>query len=332
MTRISERQPGSDVLLQKIPDVGGESELVRAMFPAARFIHVVRDPRAVVASLTAGSKGWARDWAPSGVARAARLWRDVVRTALTIPASGAAYLEVRYEALHAAPIETLAGVHRFLGLESDARHCEAAFAACRFEDFRERRSTARAPWPINEHREGFFRRGEVDAWRDELRPHEVRRVESTAWDLDAGTRLCPGALPPPPGIRPSLGAPQDQPLRAPTRTPRAPLRRMARPPLALRRAARRAGASRNTGLRPVRRGRRGKPWRIPRRPSSWRARAAAAPPGSATSSRPTGASASSSSRSIDAMCRRPRRRGSRCGPTAHPTRSAPTSSASRRSR
>lgn len=183
MTKIADQIPGSDVLLQKIPDVGGDAALVHALFPAARFVHVIRDPRAVVASLRAGAAGWAKDWAPSGTVRATELWRKAVSTARTIPQLTPAYLEIRYEALHTAPVETLTEVHRFLGLETDPARCEAAFAACRIEDLRERRSTMRAPWDVNAHREGFFRRGERDAWRDELRPRDVRLVESTAWDL-----------------------------------------------------------------------------------------------------------------------------------------------------
>ncbi len=183
MARIADRQPQSDVLLQKIPDVGGNVDVVHALFPAARFVHVIRDPRAVVASLKAASRGWAKGWAPSGAAQATRLWRNAARLSRTIPARTTAYFEVRYEALHAAPIETLTALHHFLGLETDPGRCEAAFAACRIEDLREHRATMRAPWDVNAHSDGFFRRGEVDAWREELRSGDVRRVESIAWDL-----------------------------------------------------------------------------------------------------------------------------------------------------
>ncbi|NWG71795.1 MAG: sulfotransferase [Parvularculaceae bacterium] len=90
-----------------------------AMFPAARFIHVVRDGRDVAASLLA------RAWKDPRTGRvfeycasaegAARYWKGMVRLGLSAEtALGRRVLRVRYEDLAAAPEPTLRALCAFL--------------------------------------------------------------------------------------------------------------------------------------------------------------------------------------------------------------------------
>ena len=90
------------------------------LFPRARFIHVVRDGRAVAASLV--KQAWIDPsttkplWYCENVGAAARYWSGVVDTiraqAAQVPNR---YLEVRYEALVSNPAEEMARVLAFLG-------------------------------------------------------------------------------------------------------------------------------------------------------------------------------------------------------------------------
>lgn len=115
--------------------------LLRA-FPDARFIHVIRDGRAVVSSILeeirrserrqrlpmggfARPAGWRQMLRDDLVLQSTLQWQAIVRTARSDGLSlGTAFTEVRYEALCAAPRETYRALFRFAGLAAD----EAALA------------------------------------------------------------------------------------------------------------------------------------------------------------------------------------------------------------
>jgi hypothetical protein len=111
-------KPG-EFFLDKTPSnthcLGEISELL----PESRFIHIVRDPRDVVASLLAASRTWGSGWAPRKSKAAVKIWLRAVRNANkaagNIPPH--LYLEVRYEKLVAAPEDTLLDIAKFLNLE-----------------------------------------------------------------------------------------------------------------------------------------------------------------------------------------------------------------------
>jgi hypothetical protein len=115
-----------------------------ALFPNARFLHLIRDPRAVVASLF-GVDFWKRTWrleAPawsgglddvklaswaeanhSPVALAALQWRTVIELGRreAEPLAPDRYTELRYEDLTAAPHETMSDALEFFGLPPSTR-------------------------------------------------------------------------------------------------------------------------------------------------------------------------------------------------------------------
>lgn len=82
---------------------------------------------------------------------------------------------IRYEDMHAIPLQTFMGAARFLGLPCDTASIERAIA---FSSFREL-ATQEAS---NGFKEGlvtgrrFFRRGECGGWRDTLSVEQVRRI------------------------------------------------------------------------------------------------------------------------------------------------------------
>ncbi len=150
--------------------------LARA-FPRARFVHVVRDGRAVVSSLV--KTGWlargdgtaagqaARYWVPDALrdrfeaanhaGRASLTWDLYVRAGLAGRALGPArYLELRYETLLAEPETRTAELLRFLGLRMGSA----------VREFLDR-----------------TRRDRDGAWRDELAPGDRVEVESTVGAL-----------------------------------------------------------------------------------------------------------------------------------------------------
>ncbi len=107
-----------DLFLEKSPAHALYVGEILEMLPESRIIHLLRDPRDVVGSLLAASKGWGHEWAPREAGHATWTWLNHVRAAR---AAGAAarkdrFLEVTYESLHHDPFRELRRLLSFLGL------------------------------------------------------------------------------------------------------------------------------------------------------------------------------------------------------------------------
>src|SRR6185503_952470 len=91
--------PGQRYLVEKGPM---DIDAVAAMFPEARFIHVLRDGRDVAVSLDVASKSWAPEMQRTTLAVRGAHWAVGVDAARESGrALGDRYLEVRYEDLRA---------------------------------------------------------------------------------------------------------------------------------------------------------------------------------------------------------------------------------------
>jgi hypothetical protein len=133
---------GRPRFLSKCPRNGLRMAFLHALFPDARFIHLIRDGRAVCQSVMERRRragdvqawwdvkpaGW-RQWASlEPVVACAHQWDEVVRA---VAETGAAlpseqYLEVRYEDFTADPVGCMRGVAGFCGVVwSDAAIAEA---------------------------------------------------------------------------------------------------------------------------------------------------------------------------------------------------------------
>jgi len=112
------QRAGKSVWIEKTPEHLFYIGLIRRHVPGARFIHIVRDGREVVASLNRLAKLFP-EWQPfMDVTFAAERWNRAWRaTKRWIGHPG--HLVVRYETLMLAPRRTLAGVLQFLGCEPE---------------------------------------------------------------------------------------------------------------------------------------------------------------------------------------------------------------------
>lgn len=139
------------------------------LFPEARFVHLVRDPRDVAASVI--GRGWAGNaWtAADRWIEAEALWE---RVAADLPPDR--YVDVRYEALLAEPEQELAHLCRFLGVAYDPVMLEV-----------ERRSRYRRPDASR-----------AEAWRRGLSARSVRLAEARLGALLAQRGYAPSDLPP----------------------------------------------------------------------------------------------------------------------------------------
>jgi hypothetical protein len=131
----AEQRGGSELLLDHDPRNSLRVPFLRAVFPEARFVHVVRDGRDVARALMVevGGDDWVAPRPPgwralldgaTGYLRCALAWREVVETTLA-DLDGVGHVLVRFEDLMERSEETADRLYPALGLSDDARSREA---------------------------------------------------------------------------------------------------------------------------------------------------------------------------------------------------------------
>ena len=156
---------GKDRWGQKTPRLVRYGSLLKQTWPGARFVFMVRDPRAVVASLTRsnvhrsnafyGARRWVRD-CEAGLALE-RSWPESV-------------LRIRYEDLVTDPAAQLEGICRFLdvpmepGVLDDKDGSDPAYGSYYDE--------------IHRRVGGAPDAQRADAWRDELAARDIEVIEA----------------------------------------------------------------------------------------------------------------------------------------------------------
>lgn len=148
-------ETGKCVLIEKTPDHGFFTDAIATVFPQARFIHIIRDPRDVALS-------WMKvPWNHAGLLWPAIRWRAMTRRlSRRTSLGGADTVLVRYEDLLGDPGGMTAGVLEFLGLDP-AGSSEGAGAAATFDPKAEHWK-ARAAQPLDPTNSG--------RWRTEMSP------------------------------------------------------------------------------------------------------------------------------------------------------------------
>ncbi len=147
------------------------------LFPRARFLHVIRDGRAVVASLL--RQRWLDAtgkpvWYCADAQSAARYWRELITaTRQQVPIVPGRYLELRYEALVEDPERELRRVLAFLGERWDPavlQHERSSLALSPLES-----SSAAAARAVNQEA--------LDKWRQQLDKRALNAVLREAGTL-----------------------------------------------------------------------------------------------------------------------------------------------------
>ncbi len=175
---VASLRPG-EFFLEKTPSNALYLKEITALLPDCRIIHVLRDPRDVVASLLAASNTWGSRWAPRNARRAIRTWKHHI--ARVREASSTLepwqFMEVRYEDLHAQPERVLRECVGFLGLHWSDEQLAAAIAAN--EPARAVRENGGSPILIGgelsgrfgtslKEPAGFVRKAKVGSWKTDL--------------------------------------------------------------------------------------------------------------------------------------------------------------------
>jgi hypothetical protein len=172
--------PG-ELFLEKSPSNALFLPEILELLPRARVIHVLRDARDVVSSMTSG-ESWLATWAPANARDAARMWVRHVRAVWdALPkVRPRQFHEVRYETLSRTPVEVLRGTADFLGLDWNLAEISDAVERNRASKARVSGGTpipvsgevGKRSGPVVVEPKGFIRKAETGSWKNDLSFYE----------------------------------------------------------------------------------------------------------------------------------------------------------------
>jgi hypothetical protein len=180
----------------KRPKYASRMVVVWDLFPDAQFVHIVRDPRACVASMRK------LGWFDGKVAPAIEMWEHSINTvaAWRTRLAPDQLLEVTYEDLIAEPGRALTRIAGFSRLAADSGAVEQMLRYHERKEVRSERYHANLAGPPDP--------GRVSGWRTVLDQDEIALVERATGPLMATFGYEPVAegVTPPAGLRRSLWA------------------------------------------------------------------------------------------------------------------------------
>jgi hypothetical protein len=116
---LEPQQTATKRILERTPDHVHHLPLIGAVYPDARFVHIIRDGRDVARSLVS------QPWGPTTLREAASDWRAAVEAGRRDASVVKDLIEVRYEELLASPATWVPKLHEALGLETSDEIVEA---------------------------------------------------------------------------------------------------------------------------------------------------------------------------------------------------------------
>ena len=176
-------KPGLRFLGEKDPEHALHFKELDQLFPAAKFIHIIRDGRGVFVSawhhnVRSKDANLERFGFDDFLQITAKEWSDRVRRAREAGRRlGDRYFELRYEDLAAEPALWMKRTLDFLGAGSGEGTVAACVEAASFEKLSQGRK------PGEEDAASFFRKGDPDDWRRQLTPAQAEAFAALAGPL-----------------------------------------------------------------------------------------------------------------------------------------------------
>ena len=179
--KIAQRRPSATVVLEKTPDHVNYGREILDLWPEAHFIHIIRDPRSVAASLRVASKTWASQWASSKISRSCERWIADVSNGRQIRSATQNYHEVFYHELISDGPDIVMRLLNKLGVPTSLEDCQRYVDECNIRNLKAGKLD-NAPWDIAMSKVSFGS-GTTDSWRAELSAWEIALVEHLAGPL-----------------------------------------------------------------------------------------------------------------------------------------------------
>lgn len=183
LEKFRKQKPTSEVVLEKTPWHLMYHNVMLRLFPDALILHMIRDPRSIVASLKAASKtAWGQGWISGEASASTRLWLRAMNHRSAVAAATPNYREVRYEDLVADAPKILGGLFEWMGLDASPSLCAQAVENCSIERLRKGETAGLAERITHAipKRDQFYRHGEAKGWQRELTPREIKTIEYMA--------------------------------------------------------------------------------------------------------------------------------------------------------
>lgn len=169
-------RPEHRYLVEKSPSHLFAMPFIDEIFPAARYIHVLRDGRDVSVSVRAATNSWIQAWMESfgkSIRASARAWKHAVRRARHDgERMGGRFFEIRYEEIHRDPFPAYRKIFDFCEIPYDESILQSVHDATNFEK----------NYKPNE--KGFRRGGRIGDWRTHF-----SLKDAVMFNLEAGQML-----------------------------------------------------------------------------------------------------------------------------------------------
>lgn len=180
LTKILEFNSEAKIVLEKTPDHLNFVPLLNRLYPEAYFIHVIRDPRAVIASnLALKQEKWGWIGANENHVDLARKWvRGIEQRDRAAELLKERFLEVRYEDMKCDRDAVLFKVTNFLSLNYTQEQLSQLVPQLSATDLNRTKADFPQHNPFFDTRPNFFRRGEIDSWKEELTTEQIIDIEA----------------------------------------------------------------------------------------------------------------------------------------------------------
>lgn len=176
--RVVATNPRATHILDKHPGYSMYVKDINKLLPDARFVHVIRDGRDVAVSMVSARQeiGYGAGTIPESAAA----WQKHIRAARKARQYHGRYLEVRYEDLLTAGVDTLKTVFGFCGLPMSVENVAAIVDAHQFKRVKKKRL---APDKRVKANVAFYRKGKAGSWQEDMDPIQRYLFDEIAGDL-----------------------------------------------------------------------------------------------------------------------------------------------------
>ena len=114
------------IFIEKTPSHALYINEINELFPEAKIINVIRNPKDTCLSLVNASKGWGKHWAPKNLDKASSMWLSHIKAVEN--AKNTKVLNVKYEELVSSPFETINDIFKYIKVSYTEKEIEYSIA------------------------------------------------------------------------------------------------------------------------------------------------------------------------------------------------------------